>query len=145
MPPCGLVRQGPPLPWPETSGVGATTPLLALKELRATVAEAPSRPGVVRVRLEGSLVFPWRLLSGRAQAFSVIGVGGGVLLALTVGSQSVPDWHFDVSGALGAVAGAGVGLRSYRRAAVSAEAALDAFLDRLALGVSASAPALPVP
>jgi hypothetical protein len=146
----GVVRRiGDATVWGRSRGASAAIarslrgrrhhPLLALKELRATVVEVPSRPEVIRVRLEGSLVFPWRLLSPRGQALSMIGVGGGVLLAMAANSPTVPDWHYDVTGVLGAVAGTGVGLRSYRRTVMATESALDAFLDRLASGAPARA------
>ena len=132
--------------WARSSGTSATVarslrgrhhhPLLALEELRATVVELPSPPGLVRVRLEGSLVVPWRLLSPGGQALAVIGVGGGLLLGLTnmESVAALPDWQFDLTGVLGAIAGTGVGLRSYRQTVVATEAALDTFLHRLAIG-----------
>ena len=141
----GVVRRaGSVTSWSRSPGVSAAVarslrgrrrhPLLALDELRATVVEASSA-GVVRVRLEGSLVAPWRLVSGRGRAAAAIGIGGGAVLAFaSTGPFVWPDWQYDLTGSLPALAGAGAGLRSYRRGAAVVEAALDGFLDRLAGG-----------
>lgn len=149
-------RTGDVTVWTRSPGVSAAVsrslrgrrhhPLLALRDLRATVVEVPSRPALVHVRLEGSLVFPGRLLSARGQALSVTGVVGGTLLALFGDSGPFPDWQFDLAGALGAFAGTGFGLRSYRRTVVATEATLDALLDRLATSVPVVAidPRVPV-
>jgi hypothetical protein len=136
--------------WTQSPGTGAALarglrgrrhhPLVALRALRATVDEVPSRPGMVRVRLEGSLIAPWRLLTHRAQTVATIGIGGGALVAVAAGvSWPGPDWPWDVSGALAALAGTGIGLRSYRRGLVTVETALDRVLDRLAVGPPAPA------
>jgi hypothetical protein len=100
-------------------------PLLALSDLKATLVDVPSRP--LRVRLEGTLVFPWRLLSARAQVLAASGVGGGAALALFYTGLD----GLDLVGAVTATAGIGIGLRSYRRSVVAAESALDALLERL--------------
>ena len=145
---CVVRRAGSVTVWSRAPGVSSAIarglrgrrrhPLLGLTELRATVVEASGGPGGARVRLEGGLVAPWRLLSGRARVLTTAGIGGGgALLATAVtGPFNVPDWQYDVAGALSALAGTGVGLRSYRRGAAAVEAALDAFLDRLAGGAA---------
>jgi hypothetical protein len=57
----------------------------------------------------------------------------GCLLALVAGEASAfPDWQWDLSGLAAMATGSGIGLRSYRRAVVAAEGALDRLLDRLA-------------
>jgi hypothetical protein len=145
----GVVRRAAGVTvWSRAPGVSAAIarglrgrrrhPLLGLGELRATVVEASGGPGAVRVRLEGSLVPPWQLLSGRGRALATIGIGGGALMAfVAAGPWSLPDWQYDLAGSLGALAGTGAGLRSYRRGAAAVEAALDAFVDRLAGGAAA--------
>lgn len=106
-------------------------PLLTLRELRAAVVEVPSRPGDLRVRLEGDLVFPWRLLSGRSQVISMAGVAGGAALAFAVPDGAlVEDWIQNAFGVAAAAGGTGIGLKSYRRAVTAAEAALEGLLAR---------------
>jgi hypothetical protein len=117
-------------------------PLLALKELRATVSDAPG--GLVRVCLEGSLRFPTRLLSGRTQLASIAAIGGGAAIAFGIGGAGSGDWILDASGAVLSVFGAGIGLRDYRRGVARAELALGGLLERLNYGVRA-APPWPLP
>lgn len=105
-------------------------PMLALRELRATVVDVPARVAVAHVRLEGGLVFPGRLLSARVRALPVVGVVGGALFDVVVDPTGVA---WPLVGSVGLVAGAGLGLKSYRRTVVATEAALDAFLDSLAI------------
>jgi hypothetical protein len=129
-------RMGDLTVWTRSPGVSAAMarrlrgrrhhPFLALRELRATVVEVPSRPAVAHVRLEGSLVSPGRLLSARVQALPLIGVVGGALFEVIVDPTGLVVWS--VVGAVGFVAGSGFALRSYRRTVVETEAALDAFL-----------------
>ena len=143
---CAVRRAGPAIVWSRAPGVSSAIarglrgrrrhPLLGLTELRATVVEAAGGPGAARVRLEGSLVAPWRLVSGRGRALATVGIGGGALLAAAGGPWTLPMWQYDIYAALAALAGSGAALRSYRRGATSVEAALDAFLDRLAGGAA---------
>jgi hypothetical protein len=104
-------------------------PLLALTELRATLVEAPSRP--IRVRLEGSLVFPWRLLTARSQLLVAAGLAGGATLSLA--SPGLDG--LDAAGALAAAVGFGSGLKSYRRSVLAVEVTLDGILDCMAVGL----------
>jgi hypothetical protein len=104
-------------------------PLLALKELRATVSDTDT--SLVRVCLEGSLRFPLTSLSARSQTISVLGIGTGAFLAFGVDGLGHTDWALDATGALIALCGTAVGLRAYRRAIATAENALARVLDRV--------------
>jgi hypothetical protein len=114
-------------------------PLLALKELRATLIE--QEPGLVRVALEGTLRFPVRLLSPRSLGFATAGIVGGAYLAFVVTSAGGLDWVLDTTGALLSTVGVGAGVHGYRDAVAAAEVALSDVLDRLADGVHRLAPA----
>jgi hypothetical protein len=134
---------GPTMVWAPPSGAAATIvrglrgrrryPLLVLKELRATVTEA--QPELTRVCLEGSLRFPLSLLPARSQALAALGVAGGAFVAFGIDGTGHTDWAFDAAGALLSLAGAGIGLRGYRRAVAKAERALSGVLDYLTYGV----------
>jgi hypothetical protein len=144
---CVVRRAGSVTVWSRAPGVSSAIarglrgrrrhPLLGLTELRATVVEAAGGPGATRVRLEGSLVAPWRLLSGRGRLIAAVGIGGGAALAVAAGPLAGPPLGWEVAAALGAVSGTAVGLRSYRRGAAATEDALDRYLDRLATGTAA--------
>lgn len=146
-------RMGDLTVWTPSPGVSAAMarrlrgrrhhPLLALRELRATVVEVPSRPAVAHVRLEGSLASPGRLLPARVQALPLIGVVGGALFEVIVDPTEI--WQWPVAGAIGIVAGTGHALRSYRRMMVETETALDAFLEDLATSVASFRGGAPVP
>ena len=143
---CVVRRAGSVIVWSRTPGVSSAIarglrgrrrhPLLGLTELRATVVEASGGPGAARVWLEGGLVAPWRLLSGRARVLTTVGIGGGGVLLATAVMGDGPNWQYEVAAALSALAGSSAGLRSYRRGAAAVEGALDAFLDRLAGGAA---------
>jgi len=151
---CVVRRAGSVTVWSRMPGVSSAIarglrgrrrhPLLSLTELRATVVEAAGGPGAARVRLEGSLVAPWRLLSGRGQVLATAGIGGGAVLVATALSGDGPHWQFEVAAALSALAGTSAGVRSYRRGATATEEALDRYLDRLAAGAAAVVP-VPAP
>jgi hypothetical protein len=113
-------------------------PLLALKELRATVTE--HEPDLVRVALEGSLRFPPRLLSPRSIGFAAAGVVCGAYLAFRVDGAASLDWVLDTTGAALSAAGVGVGVHGYRDAVTHAEDALAGVLDRLAVGAHVISP-----
>jgi hypothetical protein len=125
--------------WASPSGTAAAVarglrgrrgyPLLALKELRATVVESDSQ--LVRVRLEGRLRFPWRVLPGSGKALCVLGVAGGAYLAVGVDGFGHTDWALDMTGAMAAFAGASIGVSVYRRSVADIELALAGMLDRL--------------
>ncbi len=110
-------------------------PLLAVKELRATVTD--HERDLVRVTLEGSLRFPARLLSPRSIAVASAGVVCGAYLAFAVGGAGNLDWALDTTGAALWAVGVGAGVQGYRDAVTHTEAALAAVLDRLAAGVAA--------
>jgi hypothetical protein len=109
-------------------------PLLALKELRATVTE--QERDLVRVCLEGSLRFPPRLLSPRSLGFASAGIACGAFVAFGVDGAGNLDWVVDAAGALLSSAGVGVGVHGYRKAVAQAELALAGVLDRLGYGVA---------
>jgi hypothetical protein len=144
---CVVHRAGSVTVWSRAPGVSSAMarglrgrrqhPLLGLTELRATVVEAAGGPGAARVRLEGSLVAPWRLLSGGGRVLATVGIGAGAILALASGPFALPQWNYEVAGALSALAGSSAGIRSYRRGAAVTEEALDRYLDRLASGAAA--------
>jgi uncharacterized membrane protein len=73
----------------------------------------------------------------------VIGVVGGALFDVVVDPSEWVAWP--LVGSLGLVAGAGFGLGSYRRTVAVTEAALDAFLENLAISVAAMTGAAPPP
>jgi hypothetical protein len=112
-------------------------PLLGLTELRATVVEAAGGPGAARVRLEGSLLAPWRLLSGRGQVLATAGIAGAVVLALPSGPFASPGLQNELAAAASALVGSSFGVRWYRRGVAETEDALDRYLDRLAAGAAA--------
>jgi hypothetical protein len=141
--------------WTRQRGVGravvrrlggrARYPLGAVRELRARVSDHASRPGLVRVRLEARLAYPWQFLPLRTQAVLGAGVGGGAV-AFAWGLQ-----HLGTTSGLSAATAVlplsafGIGARTYRQAVVCAEGALQLFLDRLALGQPVSARPSPGP
>lgn len=107
-------------------------PLLALKELRVTATEP--RPGLVRLRMEGRLVFPWRLLPLRTKAVVAGGIGGGAVvlaLALAQPGMELDDSLYSAGALLASVGVTGRGVRAYREAVVFTERTIDWFLDRL--------------
>jgi hypothetical protein len=114
-------------------------PLLALKELRATVTE--HEPDLVRVALDGSLRFPPRLLSPRSVGFAAAGVVCGAYLAFRVDGAASLDWVLDATGAALSAAGAGAGVHGYREAVTQAEDALAGVLGRLAGAAHVISPA----
>jgi hypothetical protein len=109
-------------------------PLGSIRELRATVTDHASRPGLVRVCLEARLAYPWQFLPVRTQALLGAGMGGGAL-AVAWGLENLGG-----TSGLSAVAvvvplsALGIGARAYRKAVVCAEGALQRFLDRLEHG-----------
>jgi hypothetical protein len=146
------VSRGDTTAWARQRGVGravsrrlggrARYPLGAVRELRATVTDHPSRPGLVRVCLEAQLAYPWQFLPLRTQALVGAGMGGGAV-AVAWGLPNVGSTS-GVSAATLVVplSAFGIGARAYRRAVVCAEGALQLFLDRLAHGLPV--PARPV-
>jgi hypothetical protein len=111
-------------------------PLVALRELRAAVADHPDGPGLVRVRLEGTLVFPTGLLPLGAKLFAAGGVGAGATgLALAVPELAAGDAVLATGASIAVTLGAaGAGVRAYRASVARTETALDGFLDRLERG-----------
>ena len=144
---CVVRRAGSVTVWSRAPGVSSAIarglrgrrrhPLLGLTELRATVVEAAGGPGAARIRLEGSLVAPWRLVSGRGQVLTTAGIAGAVVLAFPSGAFATPGWQNELAAAASALAGSSFGLRWYRRGAAATEDALDRYLDRLATGTAA--------
>jgi hypothetical protein len=146
------LSRGDTTAWTRQQGVGravlrrlggrARYPLGAVRELRATVTDHPSRAGLVRVCLEARLAYPWQFLPLRTQALVGAGVGGGAV-AVAWGLQ-----HLGGTSGLSAVAfvvplsAFGIGARTYRKAVVCAEAALQVFLDRLEHGQPVSVRAM---
>lgn len=139
--------------WTRSAGIAAATarrlggrrrhPLSGLRELRCMVTEPPSGPARPLVQLEGSLIFPWRLLPLRSQVIAAGGAAGGTAV-LAFGLPI--SWHteaINAAGALGAVGASAIGLRAHRDAVATIEAALDHFLDRLERGAPTGASALP--
>ena len=144
---CVVRRAGSVTVWSRAPGVSSAIarglrgrrrhPLLGLTELRATVVEAAGGPGAARIRLEGSLVAPWRLVSGRGQVLTTAGIAGAVVLAIPSGPFATPGWQNELAATASALAGSSFGLRWYRRGAAATEDALDRYLDRLATGTAA--------
>ena len=142
------LSRGETTAWTRQSGVGravlrrlggrARYPLGAVRELRATVTDHASRPGLVRVRLEARLAYPWQFLPVRTQALLGAGVGGGAV-AFAWGLQHLGATSgFSAATAVIPLSAFGIGARTYRKAVVCAEDALQLFLDRLAHGQPAS-------
>jgi len=139
--------------WTRSGGVGASVarklggrrrhPLAAVRELRCTLVEQVPGSGRQLVRVDGSLVFPWRLLRLRSQVVVVAGVGGG-LGALLLGLENLGDPQvIDAIAGVVTVGAGSLGVRAYRDAVVRTERALDAFLDRLEHDAPWAVPALP--
>jgi hypothetical protein len=111
-------------------------PLVALKELRATVTDYAAGSRLVRVRLEGQLTFPWRTLSLPIKTVVAAGVGGGITGVVLAAPELASGNAVIATGAslLTALGASGLGVRHYRAAVGRAEAVLDLFLDRLEWG-----------
>jgi hypothetical protein len=135
-------RDGTTTVWTRRRGLGTALrrslggreryPLIALKELRTTISHETAQPGLVRVRLEGALVFPWRMLPLRTKALLVGGVGGSaiVLVFVVPGPRVGTDDAVWTAGAILATLGAtNRSVKAYRHAAAQVEEAFDRFLD----------------
>src|SRR5712691_8467392 len=115
-------------------GGHARYPLGALKELRATLTEHVSRPGFVRMRLEGRFAYPWQVLPLRTQGLVGAGLGGGAV-ALNWALQHPNDLAaFSALATAAGLAASGIGVRSYCKTVARTDAALQIFLGRLELG-----------
>jgi hypothetical protein len=130
--------------WTRQRGVGraalrmlggrARYPLGAIRELRATVTDHASRPGLIRVCLEARLAYPWQFLPLRTQVLLGAGAGGGAL-AVAWGLQNLGGTSgLSAAAAIIPLPAFGIGARTYRKAVVCAERALQLFLDRLEHG-----------
>ena len=139
--------------WTRQKGVGRSMmrrvggrsryPLGALKELRATVTDNTSRPGCVRIRLEGRFAYPWQVLPLRTQALIGTGIGGGAF-ALNWALQHPNDLTaYSAWAAAAGVFATGIGMRSYSKTVGRADTALQVFLGRLELGHPVSLGLLP--
>jgi hypothetical protein len=109
-------------------------PLGALKELRATIVDHGTRPGYVRVHLEGLFGYPWQVLPLRTQG--IVGAGLGGAAVLVNGALDDPN-NFAAYSAWAAAAGltvSGIGVRSYCKALARTDAVIEGFLNRLELG-----------
>jgi hypothetical protein len=143
------VSRGDTTAWARQRGVGravlrmlggrARYPLGAVRELRATVTDHASRPGLVRVCLEARLAYPWQFLPLRTQALVGAGVGGGAVV-VAWGLQNLGGTSgLSAATAVVPLSAFGIGARTYRKAVVCAEGALQLFLDRLERGQPVSA------
>lgn len=104
-----------------------SNPLLALRELQATVTSLASDPGLVRVRLDAAIVALTVPATAVVVAGALGGAGGMVWAFQNPGSDAVVATCAGVVG----VGASGVGVRKYRAVVSSTEEALNAFLDRL--------------
>ena len=130
--------------WTRQSGMGraflrrlggrARYPLGSIRELRATVTDHASRPGLVRVCLEARLAYPWQFLPVRTQALLGAGVGGGAV-AVAWGLENLGGTSgLSAAAVVVPLSTFAIGARTYRKAVVCAEGALQLFLDRLEHG-----------
>ena len=138
------LSRGESTAWTRQRGVGramlrrlggrARYPLGAIRELRATVTDHASRPGLVRVSLEARLAYPWQFLPLRTQALLGAGLGGGAV-AVAWGLANLDGTSgLSAAAAVVPISAFGLGARTFRKAVLSAEGALQSFLDRLEHG-----------
>jgi hypothetical protein len=106
-------------------------PLGALRELRATITDHESRPGGVRVRLEGRFAYAWQVLPLRTQGLIAAGAGGVALLMSGAFHDQNNLTAYSLWAAGAGVTTTGLGLRSYSKVVARTDAALQVFLNRL--------------
>lgn len=135
-------RSGDAVTWSRHSGIAAALnralvgrrgrPFVPLQDLRATVVDQPD--GTMRIRVQGRLVFPSRLVPGPTQLVVAAGLGAaavGLGIAVPDPGMELPEF-FAVSGSALTILGATtLGVRSYRATITAMEDGLDQLFDRI--------------
>lgn len=135
-------RSGDTWVWSRHSGIGAAVsralvgrqgrPFLPLQELRAVVADQSE--ATVRIRVQGRLLFPSRLVSGPAQLLVAAGlVGAATWLGIAVPDPGLAGTElFAVTASGATILGAtSLGVRSYRNTIAAMDAGLQQLFDRI--------------